>query len=72
MGGDVHENARIVRSILEGERGPKRDVVLLNAAAALVAAQCADSLDAALPLAAKSLDSRAALGKLEALARFSH
>jgi anthranilate phosphoribosyltransferase len=72
MGGDVHENAQIVRSILNGEQSPKRDVVLLNAAAALVAGGRADTLADALPLARTSLDSGAAREKLERLASFTH
>jgi anthranilate phosphoribosyltransferase len=71
MGGDVEENARIIRSILSGERSAKRDVVLLNAAAALVAAELADSLSEAIPLAKRSLDSGAAREKLERLVEFT-
>ncbi|HWR16457.1 MAG TPA: anthranilate phosphoribosyltransferase, partial [Terriglobales bacterium] len=43
-GGDAETNARIIRAVLEGEKSPKRDVVLLNAAAALVAAGRADTI----------------------------
>jgi anthranilate phosphoribosyltransferase len=71
-GGDAAENAAIIREVLSGKKSPRRDVVLLNAAAALVAAGKADHLDAALPLAAKSIDSGAAAAKLEALARFTN
>lgn len=71
MGGDVGENARIIRAILQGEKSAKRDVVLLNAAAALVAAERADTLGEALPIAAHSLDSGAAGEKLERLIRFT-
>src|SRR5271157_2603811 len=70
-GGDATENAAIIRSILQGERSPRRDVVLLNAAAALVAAGRAERLAEAMPLADKSIDSGAAAGKLEKLVRFS-
>jgi anthranilate phosphoribosyltransferase len=69
LGGDAQENARIVRAVLAGEKSPRRDVVLLNAAAALVVAGRADSIAAALPLAAGSLDSGAAAQKLEQLIR---
>lgn len=72
MGGDVQANASIIRAILSGERSPKRDVVLLNAAAALVAAARANSIADALSLAAHSLDSGAALAKLEALVKFTN
>src|SRR6202790_2826661 len=70
-GGDATENAAIIRAILGGEQSPRRDVVLLNAAAALVAAGRADRIADAIPLAARSIDSGAAAGKLEALARFT-
>jgi anthranilate phosphoribosyltransferase len=70
-GGDAVENAAIIRSVLRGERSPRRDVVLLNAAAALVAARRADHIAEALPLAAKSIDSGAAAKKLEGLIRFA-
>jgi len=70
-GGDATENAAIIRSILGGEKSPRRDVVVLNAAAALVAAGRADRIGDAIPLAARSIDSGAAAGKLEALARFT-
>src|SRR6202165_1230000 len=70
-GGDARENAGIIRAILGGEQSPRRDVVLLNAAAALVAAGRADRVGDAIPIAARSIDSGAAAGKLEALARFT-
>ena len=70
-GGDAAENAAIIRAVLGGERSPRRDVVLLNAAAALVAAGKAERIGEAVPIAAKSVDSGAAAGKLEALVRFS-
>src|SRR6266496_1775652 len=59
-GGDAIENAAIMRAVLNGEMSPRRDVVLLNAAAAIVAAGRADNIAAALPLAIKSIDSGAA------------
>ena len=70
-GGDAAENAAIIREILGGKRSPKRDVVLLNAAAALVAAGRAEHLAEAIPIAARSIDSGAASRKLEAMARFT-
>jgi len=70
-GGDATHNAAIIRAILGGEKSPRRDVVLLNAAAALVAAGRADRMVDAIPVAARSIDSGAAAGKLEALARFT-
>ncbi len=71
-GGDAAANAAIIREILGGKKSPKRDVVLLNAAAALVAAGRADHVAEALPLAAESIDSGAAAGKLEAMVRFTN
>jgi anthranilate phosphoribosyltransferase len=70
-GGDAAGNTAIIRAVLTGEESPRRDVVLLNSAAALVAAGRAEHLAQAVPLAAKSIDSGAAAQKLEALARFS-
>ncbi|HKI25645.1 MAG TPA: anthranilate phosphoribosyltransferase [Candidatus Sulfotelmatobacter sp.] len=70
-GGDAKENAAIIRAVLGGERSPRRDVVLLNSAAALVAAGRAEHIAEAIPLAAASVDSGAAAGKLEALLRFT-
>ncbi len=70
-GGDAAENAIIVREVLSGKKSPRRDVVLLNSAAALVAARRADHLAAALPLAAESIDSGAAAARLAALVSFT-
>jgi len=70
-GGDAATNAAIVRRILRGEKSARRDVVLLNAAAALVASGGYDSLASAMPVAAEAIDSGAALAKLEALAKFT-
>jgi anthranilate phosphoribosyltransferase len=71
-GGDAAENAAIIREVMAGKKSPRRDVVLLNAAAALVVADKAKDLDAAIPLAEKSIDSGAAAEKLEALVRFTN
>ncbi len=71
-GGDLQANAQIIREILDGKKSPRRDVVLMNAAAALVAAGKADSLADAMPLAVQSLDSGAARGKLAALVEFTN
>ncbi len=70
-GGDPSENARIARAILEGEKGPRRDVVLVNAAAALIAAGAAEDFRSAMALAARSIDSGAALARLESLKAFA-
>jgi anthranilate phosphoribosyltransferase len=55
-GGDATEAARIARAILAGEEGPRRDVVLLNAGAALVVAGVAADLHEGIALAAASID----------------
>lgn len=72
FGGDGPENAQIIRSVLQGDKSPCRDVVLLNAAAALVAAGRANHLAQAVPMAEESIDSGAASDKLERLARFTN
>ena len=70
-GGDREVNREIVRSVLGGAAGPKRDIVLVNAAAALVAAGMAQDFRLGVALAAESIDSGAASGKLRALADFA-
>ncbi|MDF1591754.1 MAG: anthranilate phosphoribosyltransferase [Desulfobacterales bacterium] len=70
-GGDPQTNADITNRILKGEKGPKRNIVLLNAAAALVAAGKAQDFKAGIRLAENSIDTGAALGKLQALVRFT-
>lgn len=71
-GGDAAGNAAIIREVLTGKKSARRDVVLLNAAAALVASGRADHLGDAISLGAQSIDSGAATNKLEALIRFTH
>jgi anthranilate phosphoribosyltransferase len=70
-GGDATQNAEIIRGLLRGEKSPRRDVVVLNAAAALVAAGRTDHIAQAVPLAVEAIDSGAAAAKLEGLARFA-
>jgi anthranilate phosphoribosyltransferase len=70
-GGVPEENAKIAEQILQGERGPRRDVVLLNTAAALVTAGKAGDLEEGLAQAAESIDSGAALKKLRHLVELS-
>jgi len=70
-GGDAAENARITRAILEGEPGPRQDVVVLNAGAALWIADAAPDLAAGVALARRSLASGAAKAKLAALVEAS-
>jgi anthranilate phosphoribosyltransferase len=66
-GGDAAENAAIVRAVLDGARGPRRDLVLVNAAAALWVAGVASDLAAGLARATESVDSGAARARLDAL-----
>ena len=70
-GGEAAENADFIRKILSGERGPRRDIVLLNAAAAIVAGQKAKDLKEGIAAAAHSIDSGAAKQKLEKLAELT-
>ena len=70
-GGDAGENARITRQILTGERAPRRDVVLLNAGMALVAADAAKDAREGIAQAAGSIDSGRALAVLEELIAFT-
>jgi anthranilate phosphoribosyltransferase len=71
-GGDAKANAQIVRNVLDGQKSPKRDVVLMNAAAALFAAGKMAHLRDATALAAQSIDSGAAARKLEGLVQFTN
>jgi anthranilate phosphoribosyltransferase len=67
QGGDPETNARIVRSVLDGEPGARRDIVVVNAAAALLLAQTAPDVKSALAKAAESIDTGSARAKLEQL-----
>jgi anthranilate phosphoribosyltransferase len=69
-GNDPEANAGLIRALLEGEQGPRRDIVVANAAAALLLAQHAADLKSAVGLAAESIDSGAALRKLEQVIAF--
>ena len=71
-GGNAVENAAHIRAVFGGLRGPLRDIVLLNAAAALLVAGKAKTLREGVALASESIDSGKALAVLEALARLSH
>jgi anthranilate phosphoribosyltransferase len=66
-GGDAAENAAITMSVLKGEKGPKRDMVVLNASAALVAAGQAQTLEAGIAMARETIDSGRAAAKLQEL-----
>jgi anthranilate phosphoribosyltransferase len=70
-GGDPSQNAAILREILAGAKGPRRDVVLINAGAALVCAGKARRIEDGIQLAGEVIDSGAALAKLDALVRYT-
>jgi len=70
-GGTAEINAQILHSILTGERGPRRDIAVMNAAAALVAGKRASDLNEGARIAEEMIDSGRALEKLDALVRLS-
>ena len=71
-GGDAAANAALIREVLSGKKSARRDVVLLNAAAALVAAGRAEQLREGVPIAAEAIDSGAAERKLRSLVKFTN
>jgi len=71
LGGNPEENAQITRNILNGEKGPKRNVVLINAAAALVAAGQAEDFKQGIRMAETAIDDGTAAKKMEALIKYS-
>jgi len=71
-GGNSTKNAEIVKSILSGDLGPKRDVVLFNSGIALYSFGLADSIKEGIAIAAKSIDSGAAKAKLKELIRLGN
>src|SRR5437667_9885397 len=71
LGGDAHENARIIESILNADPGPARDVVLLNAGAALLIAGAAASVQDGIAAAARAIDCGEAKRTLERLVSIS-
>jgi len=71
-GGNARENARIVRNVLDGEQGPKRDMVLLNAAAAFVASGLDQNFQEGIERAKDAIDSKQAYKKLESLIQFTN
>lgn len=71
-GGDLQANAQMIQEVLNGKKSARRDIVLMNSAAALVAAGRADSVSDAMPMAMQSLDSGAARKKLEGLVEFTN
>ncbi|OGS26016.1 MAG: anthranilate phosphoribosyltransferase [Elusimicrobia bacterium RIFOXYB2_FULL_48_7] len=72
LGGDVQENTKILFDVLSGIQGAKRDVVVLNAAAALVSAGKAKDIKDGIKQAQKSIDSGKALKKVEDLKKFTN
>ena len=72
IGGEAEENAAILRSILEGEKGPKRDAVVLNSAAVIAAAGLVDDMKAGVGAATEAIDSGKARHILEELVRVSN
>ena len=71
-GGNAADNASMVRKILEGERGPRRDIVVVNAAYALYTAQAVGNLKQGMNMAEHAIDSRRAIEKLEELKEFTN
>jgi len=71
-GGTARQNAKILRGILSGEVGARRNIVIMNAAAALVAGNQASDLKEGASIAEKTLDSGQALAKLDELIKLSH
>ena len=71
-GSTPEENAKITRNILQGERSPKRNAVLMNAGAALYIAGKAESIQQGINLAAELIDTGKALETLNNLIRFSN
>jgi anthranilate phosphoribosyltransferase len=71
LGGSADENARVILDLFAGRKGPKRDIVLLNAGAALFAAGAADTIDTGIELARQAIDQGKAMDKLRAVIRHS-
>jgi anthranilate phosphoribosyltransferase len=72
QGGDARQNAQIIHDLLAGHCGPRRDIVLMNAAAAMAASGKAGDFAEGLRLSADSIDSGNALGKLRRLIEFTN
>ncbi len=70
-GGDAAENAVLLKDILSGKKGPQRDIVLLNAAAALVASNRAKSIEEGIKMAIDSIDKGQAMDRLKKLVEYS-
>ena len=72
VGGAPEENARITKDVLQGVKGPRRDIVCMNAAPAFVATESVTSLQEGFQMAARMIDTGAAMGKLERLIEFTN
>jgi anthranilate phosphoribosyltransferase len=71
-GGNAAENAQIVIDVLQGKEGAKRDIVLLNSAAALIAGNVVNDFDEGIFKAEESIDKKSALGKLDELKKLTN
>jgi anthranilate phosphoribosyltransferase len=71
-GGTAEQNALLVSDVLKGSKGPKRDIVVLNAAAALLAGDKVKDLKEGVEIAQETIDSGRALGKLYSLIELSN
>jgi anthranilate phosphoribosyltransferase len=71
-GGTLEENARLIVNVLNSQKGPRRNIVVLNAAAALVAASRASNLHEGIEMSCASIDSGLALSKLTGLIEFTN
>ena len=72
IGGEAEQNARILQAVLDGEKGARRNAVILNAAAVVAAAGLADDLKAGVAIAADAIDSGKAKKKLDELIKCSN
>lgn len=72
VGGDASFNAQLCQRILEGEKGPPRDIVILNAGCAIYAGEGAKDINQGIKLAGQAIDSGAALKKLELLKEYTN
>lgn len=70
-GGSAEDNAVIILDILRGEKGPKHDIVVLNSAFALLAADLVDNITMGIELASNAIDTRSAYSKLQDLVAFT-
>ncbi len=71
VGGDPAHNAAVIRTVFDGERGPRRDAVILNAAAAMLVGGLVESFEQGIDIAVEAIDSGAAQRKLDELVAFT-